>query len=75
MNNGPVRAAMVPVSRRVRAYFGPFDHSMNQAAVFDPGKTRSVSPGRAAGALDRFGGHRKVPGFQRNGNPDAAERE
>lgn len=43
MNNGPVRAAMVPVSRRVRAYFGPFDHSMNQAAVFDPGKHGAFS--------------------------------
>ncbi len=38
MNNGPVRAAMVPVSRRVRAYFGPFDQSANRPAVFDPGK-------------------------------------
>ena len=29
---------MVPVSRRVRAYFAPFDHNTNQPAVFDPGK-------------------------------------
>lgn len=38
MNDMASRAAMVPVSRRVRAYFAPFDHNANQAAVFDPGK-------------------------------------
>ena len=38
MSNMALRAAMVPVSRRVRAYFAAFDHSMNQPAVFDPGK-------------------------------------
>ncbi|MGC2198133.1 MAG: hypothetical protein WA628_25910 [Terriglobales bacterium] len=38
MNNMALRSAMVPVSRRVRAYFAPFDHSRNRPAVFDPGK-------------------------------------
>jgi hypothetical protein len=32
------RAAMVAVSRRVRAYFAPFDPNANQATVFDPSK-------------------------------------
>lgn len=38
MSNRPDRAAMVPVSRQVRAYFAPFDLSTNRPAVFDPGK-------------------------------------
>ena len=37
-SGGPVRAAMVPVTRRVRAYFAPVDRTTEQPAVFDPGK-------------------------------------
>jgi hypothetical protein len=33
-----VRAAMVPVSRRVRAYFAPVDRTAESPTVFDPGK-------------------------------------
>jgi hypothetical protein len=60
MSNGPVRAAMVPVSRRVRAYFGPFDQNTNQPAVFDPGKHGVFSldapptPWIDLGDIDRF---------------------
>jgi hypothetical protein len=32
------RAAMVPVGRRVRAYFAPVDRTSNMPAIFDPGK-------------------------------------
>ncbi len=38
MNNMALRSAMVPVSRRVRAYFAPFDRTANLPTVFDPGK-------------------------------------
>ena len=38
MSNVVVRRAMVAVSRRVRAYFAPFDHSANRPAIFDPAK-------------------------------------
>jgi hypothetical protein len=38
-NVGTVRTAMRPVSRRVRAYFAPFDRAANEPAVFDPGKS------------------------------------
>ena len=32
------RAAMVPISRRVRAYFAPVDRASGNAVIFDPGK-------------------------------------
>ena len=38
MSNVVVRPAMVAVSRRVRAYFAPFDRTANRPAIFDPGK-------------------------------------
>jgi len=38
MNQMALRAAMIPVSRRVRAYFAPYDRLANSPAVFDPGK-------------------------------------
>jgi len=38
MSSAPVRAAMVPVTRRVRAYFAPVDRTTEQPAIFDPGK-------------------------------------
>lgn len=38
MSSFAIRPAMVPVSRRVRAYFAPVDRSTETAAVFDPGK-------------------------------------
>jgi len=33
-----LRAAMVPVSRYVRAYFAPMDRALGTPAIFDPGK-------------------------------------
>ena len=38
MSNSSLRAAMVPVSRRVRAYFAPVDRGTETPAVFDPAK-------------------------------------
>lgn len=38
MSTSPVRPAMVPVSRRVRAYFAPVSRSTEAPGVFDPGK-------------------------------------
>ena len=38
MNNVALRAAMVPITRRVRAYFAPVDRSGETPAVFDPAK-------------------------------------
>ena len=38
MSTSPVRPAMVPVSRRVRAYFASVDRTTETPALFDPGK-------------------------------------
>src|SRR5271165_4287399 len=38
MSTAPVRAAMVPITRRMRAYFAPVDRTTETAAIFDPGK-------------------------------------
>ena len=38
MSTLAIRPAMVPLSRRVRAYFAPVDRSTDAAAIFDPGK-------------------------------------
>ena len=39
MSVGTVRSAMVPVTRRMRAYFAPVDRSTEQPVIFDPGKS------------------------------------
>lgn len=38
MSTAPLRAPMVPVTRRMRAYFGPFNSAAGQPTLFDPGK-------------------------------------
>ncbi|HEY7352925.1 MAG TPA: hypothetical protein VH596_09195 [Terriglobales bacterium] len=38
MTNFAIRAGMVPVSRRVRAYFAPVNRATESPALFDPGK-------------------------------------
>jgi len=38
MNSTALRAAMVPITRRVRAYFAAVDRGTETAAVFDPAK-------------------------------------
>jgi hypothetical protein len=38
MSTSPLRAAMVPVMRQVRAYFAPMNRTAGTPAVFDPGK-------------------------------------
>jgi len=43
MSMGTVRAAMVPITRRVRAYFAPVDRGTEQPAIFDPGKHGAFS--------------------------------
>jgi hypothetical protein len=51
---------MVPVSRRVRAYFAPVDRSTESGAVFDPGKHGAFpldsppSPWLDLGWIDNF---------------------
>jgi len=38
MSTAPVRAAMIPVTRRMRAYFAAVDRTTEEPAIFDPGK-------------------------------------
>jgi hypothetical protein len=38
MSTTPLRAAMVPVTRRIRAYFAPINRTTATPALFDPGK-------------------------------------
>ena len=38
MSTWSLRAAMVPITRRVRAYFAPVDRESEAPAIFDPGK-------------------------------------
>ena len=37
MSTAPLRTAMVPVSRRTRAYFAPMNRSLGTPSIFDPG--------------------------------------
>ena len=37
MSTSPLRAAMVPVTRQVRAYFAPVDRASESPTIFDPG--------------------------------------
>lgn len=60
MSSFAIRPAMVPVSRRVRAYFAPVDRSTESGAVFDPGKHGAFpldsppSPWLDLGWIDNF---------------------
>src|SRR5277367_1262937 len=38
MSTTPIRAAMVPVSQRIRAYFAPMNQATGTPSLFDPGK-------------------------------------
>jgi hypothetical protein len=38
MSTAPVRAAMIPVTRRMRAYFAPVNRATETPTIFDPGK-------------------------------------
>jgi len=38
MSTSPVRAAMVPVTRQIRAYFAPMNRTTGSPSLFDPGK-------------------------------------
>jgi hypothetical protein len=38
MSTAPLRTAMVPVSRRIRAYFAPMNRVTGVPSIFDPGK-------------------------------------
>jgi len=38
MSTAPLRSAMVPVTRRIRAYFAPFNPVTQTPTLFDPGK-------------------------------------
>jgi len=39
MSTTPLRAAMVPVSRQMRAYFAPVNRTNETATIFDPGQS------------------------------------
>ncbi len=39
MSTSPLRSAMVPVTRRVRAYFAPMNRLTETPSLFDPGKS------------------------------------
>lgn len=60
MSSFAIRPAMVPVSRRVRAYFAPVDRTTESGAVFDPGKYGAFpldsppSPWLDLGWIDNF---------------------
>jgi hypothetical protein len=60
MSVGTVRPAMVPVMRRMRAYFAPIDRTTEQPAIFDPGKSgvfnlaTPPSPWLDLGWIDNF---------------------
>jgi hypothetical protein len=38
MSTSPLRAAMVPVTRQIRAYFAPMNRTAGTPTIFDPGK-------------------------------------
>ena len=38
MSTSPMRAAMVPVTRQIRAYFAPMNRTTGTPTIFDPGK-------------------------------------
>jgi hypothetical protein len=63
MSTSPLRAAMVPVARRIRAYFAPINRSTGQPALFDPGKyglfplAAPPSPWIDLGWIDNFQRH------------------
>ena len=60
MSVGTVRPAMVPVARRMRAYFAPVDRATEQPVIFDPGKSgvfnlaTPPSPWLDLGWIDNF---------------------
>jgi len=60
MSVGTVRPAMVPVTRRMRAYFAPVDRATEQPVIFDPGKSgvfnlaTPPSPWLDLGWIDNF---------------------
>jgi len=60
MSIGTVRPAMVPMSRRIRAYFAPVDRTTGQPTIFDPGKHGAFtladppSPWLDLGWIDNF---------------------
>jgi len=60
VSTSPLRPAMVPVTRRVRAYFAPVDRSTESPSVFDPAKHGAFlpdappAPWRDLGWIDNF---------------------
>lgn len=63
MSTSPLRSAMVPVTRRIRAYFAPMNRITNQPALYDPGKyglfqlDAPPSPWIDLGWIDNFQRH------------------
>ena len=44
MSTTPLRAAMVPVTRQVRAYFAPVNRANEEPTIFDPGLCGAFPP-------------------------------
>ncbi len=55
MSTSPLRAAMVPVTRQMRAYFAPVNRASETPTIFDPGSMWRVSTGCSASAVAGFG--------------------
>ena len=51
MSTSPLRAAMVPVTRQMRAYFAPVNRATETPTIFDPGLSGAFAAGLATGAL------------------------
>ena len=60
MSTSPLRAAMVPVTRQMRAYFAPVNRATETPTIFDPGLSGSVRARFAAGAVAGFGMDREL---------------
>jgi hypothetical protein len=60
VSTAPLRAAMVPVTRRIRGYFAPINRAAGQPTLFDPGQCglfpleSAPSPWIDVGWLDNF---------------------
>jgi len=60
MSTAPVRAAMMPVTRRMRAYFAPVNRATETPTIFDPGKygmfalDEPPAPWIDLGGIDKF---------------------
>ena len=55
MSTSPLRAAMVPVTRQMRAYFAPVNRTTETPTIFDPGLGGAFPLDHASGAVGGLG--------------------